>query len=215
MVVLVLAGGIFGWWVQEWRQAVILASVPLIDSGPTLEQIQTLADLTTLKVNVADAIVTELAGKTGGIKVVLVVHGSVTLGVDLSKARFESVDQQKRRAILILPAPKIESVSFDQKRTKIVAFWESGLWILIPGERDADAVVTDLSYREAEQIVVNAASDPDLTARSRIQTEVLLARFLSTIDWAVQILWVSASCEPQPRSHLIQLDRHPKICRCV
>jgi hypothetical protein len=135
--------------------------------------------------------VAELAGRTGAIRAVLVFHGSVTFGVDLSKARFESVDQQKRRAVLILPAPKIESVSFDQKRTKIVAFWESGLWILIPGEREADAVVTDLSYREAEQIVVNAASDPDLTARSRIQTEVLLARFLSTIDWAVQILWVN------------------------
>ena len=86
---------------HDWRQPVSRPWAAEIGSGPTLEQIQTLASLTTLKINVADALVTQLAGRTGGIRAVLVVHGNVTLGVDLSKARFESVDQRNRTAVLV------------------------------------------------------------------------------------------------------------------
>jgi hypothetical protein len=158
-----------------------------IESGPTLEQIQSLAELTTLKVNVADVIVTELAGKTGGIQCVLVVHGSVKLGVDLSKARFESVDQRNRTAVLILPAPRVQSVSLDQQKTKVVELCENGLWIIVPGSGGANAEAVNLAYREAEQLVAQAAQDPELIGRAQTQTDEVLTMSFRAINWTVQI----------------------------
>jgi Protein of unknown function (DUF4230) len=80
---------------------------------------------------------------------VLVVHGSVTLGVDLSKVRFESVDQRNRTAVLVLPAPNVQSVSLDQQKTRIVAICESGLWIILLGNGEADAAAANLANRQA------------------------------------------------------------------
>ena len=127
----------------------------------------------------ADALVTELAGKTGGIKAALVVHGSVILGVDLSRARFESVDQKNRGAVLVLPAPRVQSVTLDQEKTRVVALCESGLWIIVPGGSDPDAAVTNAAYREAQRIVARAADDPELIQRSRLQAIAPSARYVA------------------------------------
>src|SRR4051812_28385859 len=61
-------------------------------AGLTVERVRALSELTTLKVEVADAVVTELRGYTGGDKAVLVVKGDFVLAADLSAARFEAVD---------------------------------------------------------------------------------------------------------------------------
>jgi Protein of unknown function (DUF4230) len=185
---LVLLGGVLGWWVHEWRPTTSQPSLA-IDSGPALEQIQTLASLTTLRVNVADAIVTKLEGRTGGMTAVLVVHGSVTLGVDLSQARFESVDQRNHKVILLLPAPTIQTVSLDQQRTRIVALCDNGLWVIVPGHAEVDVAVTNLAYREAEKVVSQAADDRELMDRARGQAEKVLQIFLTAIGWTVEICW--------------------------
>jgi len=67
-----------------------------------------LSALTTLRVDVADAFVTELSGRTGGTTAVLVVRGQVVIGVDLAAARFDSVDPQERSAVLLLPQPRVQ-----------------------------------------------------------------------------------------------------------
>jgi hypothetical protein len=189
--ILVLAGGVVGWWVHEWRLPASRPPVSEIESGPSLEQIQTLSSLTTLKVNVADAIVTDLDGRTGGIKCVLVVHGSVTLGVDLSKARFESVDQRNRRVILMLPPPRVQSVALDQKRTKVMALCENGLWTIVPGNGEAYVAAANLAYREAEKVVAEAAQDPELGTRAQQQTEFVIRSFFQAIEWQNDLHWIN------------------------
>jgi hypothetical protein len=162
-----------------------------IDSRPTIEEIQTLASLTTLKVNVADAIVTEFSGRTGGIACVLVVHGSVTLGVDLRKARFESVNQKNRTAVLVLPEPTIQSVALDQEKTKIVALWDNGLWIILPGQGEANAAATNLAYREAQKVVARAADDRELIEQARRQAERVLKAFIEEMRWRGEVHWLT------------------------
>jgi uncharacterized protein DUF4230 len=143
-----------------------------------------------LKVNVTDALVTELEGKMGGINAVLVVHGSVTLGVALSNARFKSVDPRNRTAVLVLPAPRIQSVALDQEKTKVVALCENGLWIIVPDAGDADAAAANLAYLEAEKIVARAAEDPGLIQRSRFQAIPVLTAFFAAMEWTVQVRWI-------------------------
>ena len=103
------------------------------------------------------------------------------LGVDLSRARFESVDQKNRGAVLVLP-PRVQSVTLDQEKTRVVALCESGLWIIVPGGSDPDAAVTNAAYREAQRIVARAADDPELIQRSRLQA-IAAARYVVT-PWA-------------------------------
>jgi hypothetical protein len=195
--VLIVTGFALGWWIHGWRPAEDPKLICSTDSGPTLEQIETLSKLTTLKASVADALVTQLRGKTGGITAVLVIHGDVTLGVDLSKASFGSVDARSRTATLVLPTPRIQSVSLDQEKTKVVALCENGLWIIAPRGEDADAAVANLAYREAQRILARAAKDPDLIERARRQTEEIVTVFFAAIYWVIQVRWIGESRSPQ------------------
>jgi hypothetical protein len=155
----------------------------------TLERIQTLSVLTTLRVEVADARVTEIAGYTGSSKAVLVIHGEVDIGVDLSKARFESIDQSARSATLVLPRPSVQSAHLDQQRTKLVGVWPSGLWAVVPGGQQADVTTINRAYKDAEQTVSDAANDSMLIERSRMQAEQVLTAFFLALGWTVHVRW--------------------------
>jgi hypothetical protein len=156
---------------------------------PVVEQIQRLSSLATLKIDVADALVTQLQGYTGSTQAVLVVHGSVTLGVDLSVARFESVNARYHRAILCLPEPRIQVISLDQQRTRLVGFWSNGLWRIVPGDEEADTAAINAAYRQAQQIVAQAAANPEIIERSRGQAEQVLQAFFTAMGWRVRIYW--------------------------
>src|SRR5947209_13443372 len=119
------------WWTQrELLRGHWVASPQM--HPLTLERIQTLSVLTTLRVEVADARVTEIAGYTGSIKAVLVIRGEVDIGVDLSKAQFESVDESAHSVTLLLPQPSVHSAHLDQQRTKLIGVWPTGLWSVVP-----------------------------------------------------------------------------------
>jgi hypothetical protein len=159
------------------------------DPAPTVENIQGLASVTTLRVDVADAIVSELPGKTGSIKTVLIVRGDVTLGVDLSAASFKQVDHDKRSAVLRLPSPTVQSVRLDQDRTKLVGVWEQGLWAITPGGGDADTAAVNRAMRRAQTVVEAAGQDPGIVQRSQLQTEQVLVAFLRNLGWTVRVEW--------------------------
>ncbi len=148
------------------------AATRVTSAGPTIERVRELSALTTLRVDVADAFVTELRGRTGGTTAVLVVRGQVIIGVDLAAARFDSVDPQERSAVLMLPQPQVHFARLDHERTKLVGIWAGGLWTVVPGGRDADA-----GYREAQRAVAAAADDSELAGRARRQAQVVLQAF--------------------------------------
>jgi hypothetical protein len=161
------------------------------DAGPTVEKIVALSSLTTLKVDVADAVVSELPGRTGTVRAVLVVRGDVTLGVDLSAAVFEQVDRDARRAVLRLPQPRLQSVRLDHERTKLLGVWETGLWTIVPGGGDADTTAINRALRDAQRIVATEGKDPQLVHQCRVRTENVLREFLKALGWGVQFQWKS------------------------
>lgn len=160
------------------------------DAGPVLQKIQSLSSLTTQRAEVADALVTELQGNSGSIKAVLIVQGEITIGVDLSRAKFQSIDQRFRTAVILLPAPTVQSVCLDQERTRIVGIWTNGLWIIVPGGDNADADITNRAYKEAEHMVDRSARDPDLNQQARWQAEQIITAFLRTLGWKCKLEWV-------------------------
>jgi hypothetical protein len=158
-------------------------------SMPTIQEIQGLAELTTLKVTVADALVTEVRGTTGGIDVVLVVHGEARIGTDLSAAHFESINHENRTAVLVLPTPRIQSVRLDHARTRIVGIWPTGLWTIVPGSGSIDGIAVDRAFTQAEQVVAAAGDDPVLIRRAKLESECLLPAIFRSMGWRVVIRW--------------------------
>ena len=165
------------------------ASGSMCDTGPTIEQIAPLAQLTTLRVSVADALESQICGKTGSVKAVLLVKGDLTLGVDLKAAVFEQVDNQRRRVVLRLPQPAMEAVSLDTQETKLVGVWESGLWLIAPGGSEADAAAVNKAYGDAQRLVQGSASDSAALQRCRQQTQEIVQSFLAALGWTVEVKW--------------------------
>ena len=145
--------------------------------------------MTTLKIDVADAQVTELQGYTGNIKAVLLIKGDVSIGVDLSAARFEQVDETSHRALLILPQPKVQSVRLDHEKTKLIGVWPAGLWQIVPGGQDADTVAINAAYRDGQRAVSMVAQDAAMLERSRGQVQSVLKTFFSALGWDVEVRW--------------------------
>lgn len=158
-------------------------------AGLTVERVQALSVLTTLKVDVADAVVTELRGHSGGTKAALVVRGDFTVGVTLSAARLTAVDEKARTAVLTLPPPCIQSVRLDHERTWLLGVWSSGLWAITPGGGDADVAALNAAYRDAQRLVAAAAGDQDVLSRSRRQAEHVLLALFTALGWTVEVRW--------------------------
>ncbi len=77
-----------------------------IHTGPSIERMSALSQLLTLRIDVADVLVSRIDGMTGGVQLAMLVKGDVALGIDLSQARFDKIDNAHCTALLILPPPQ-------------------------------------------------------------------------------------------------------------
>lgn len=184
-VALLLLGVVLGWFVL--KRPIPAATLP-VNAAPTVEQIQSLALLTTVRVDVADVRLTTLDGYTGGIRVAAVIKGDFYLSTDLSQARLESVDVARRAATLVLAEPQVISPRLDHQRTKLFAINSYGLWQITPGEGPYTEAVNQ-TYAEAQAAVEAAAANAEATKGARAQAEAVLGAFFGALDWDVTVRW--------------------------
>src|SRR5262249_27024548 len=83
------------------------ASPPL----PPIVQVQSMSELATTRVRIADCI----DGENENWRVKWVLHGEVVLGVDLSQAQYAEVSEGNRTATLSLPLPHLISSKVDHE----------------------------------------------------------------------------------------------------
>jgi hypothetical protein len=188
---MLLGGLTIGWAVGAADRAWHFGHEASVHSGPTIEQVQALSCLVTTRVSVADVLETHLDGYTGGVKAAMLVKGDFLLGVDLSRARFESVDDKARTAVIVLPQPQVTSPRLDHEHTKVFAVLQSGLWQMTPGGGQTSGEVIDRGYRDAQRFVATACDDPTWMSRSRQQAEHVLAAFFEATGWSIKIRWDS------------------------
>ena len=184
---LILLGVALGWFIAS--RMTQSPSVPRrADPAPTIEQIQSLAVLTTVRVDVADVRLTELSGYTGGVRVAAIIKGDYYLSTDLAQARFESVEPHQRSAVVVLAEPRVSSPRLDHHRTKLFALSSSGLWLITPGEGPyAEAV--NKTYAEAQASIEASAASDEALRRARAQAEAVLGCFFRALGWDVGIRW--------------------------
>ncbi len=69
-----------------------------------------------------------------------------------------------------------------------MAFSSRGLWLITPGN-DADAVVINRAYADAERMVSDAAENPAWIEQARVDVEQRLKTFVRALGWNVAVQW--------------------------
>ncbi len=161
---------------------------PALHTGPTIEQVRMLSELVTTRLQIGDVQETAIDGYVGGRRVILAVKGDVLIGVDLSQARFESMNRQACTAVLVLPQPRVISARLDHEHTRVAADESEGLWTIVPGDAGRRATVNK-AYAEAQAFLAHGGTDADLIAKSRRHAEQVLGSFFTATGWTVTVRW--------------------------
>lgn len=96
------------------------SGVRVLNSATILQQIQTLSELVTVKYVLEKVVVLEDVKWYGESRVILVAHGVVKAGVDLSKVGPDDIRASPGKISMTLPPPAILDVHLDDDRTQIV-----------------------------------------------------------------------------------------------
>jgi hypothetical protein len=107
--------------------ALLLVRLPAIGAPPkiqnsatVIQQIQTLAELVTVKYVLEKVVILDDIKWYGENRVLLVAHGIVKAGVDLQEIKPEDVRVEDKRVVLKLPRARITDVYLDDQKTRVV-----------------------------------------------------------------------------------------------
>jgi hypothetical protein len=92
-------------------------------SATLLQQVQTLSQLVTVKYIIEKVEVLEdvkWVPVLGENRVLLIAHGTVKAGVDLSKLRSEDLKLEGKKLVITLPRPEITDAYLDEHKCQIV-----------------------------------------------------------------------------------------------
>ena len=195
LTLILLAGGLLGF--NPGGRRYHLMSPISRPEQVLLSRITELTELVTLRVPVSTVITSEIAGYTGSVSCVVVVHGDVELGVDLEQSRFENVDPGARTATLVLPEPKVRRASLDHERTGVYSIDREGLWCLSLSDEAARHLV-NVAMQEAQTTVESAARDRELADQARRRTERILKVAMEPVDWNARVVWSDGQSAPDP-----------------
>jgi hypothetical protein len=157
---------------------------PVLD----IAKVRQLAALVTLEAPMSDVQVSEIAGLTGSLRLVLAVHGDVQVATDLNQARLESVDAEQRTAVLILPRPRPMRPRLDHEKTRVVQIERTGMWRILWGQA-GESALTNQALVAAQRVLGEAAEDEELMKRACSHTEGVLRNFFAALDWDVAVQW--------------------------
>lgn len=162
--------------------------------GPTVEQVQKLSKLVSLRVPISDVQVSELRGFTGGLRLVLAVHGDVEIATDLSAASFEQIDPEKKTALLVLPRPRPMRPRLDHEKTRILELDRNGLWRWVNGEA-GEQVLTNRAMAYAQQVLGEVAAKAEIADQGCRHTETVMREFFGAMGWTVTLQWKEPKVE--------------------
>jgi hypothetical protein len=150
--------------------------------GPTVQQLEAMGQLTSMRVVVTDV----LSAEGDGYRGVWLIKGDVLLACDMSKAAVVARDDERRKATIRLPRPHAVSPRVDHEKTRTWsverATWVPWRW----GDQDS---FRDGAMYHAQKLVEQAAESEENIAQARGQAELVLRRAYEMVDWNVAVAW--------------------------
>ena len=170
------------WWVSSSRSSRVVridASRPSV-----IAQIQKLQRLETVVFGMDKIVVGERESKylpkfLAGDRLLLIVFGEVTAGIDLSRVQASDVDVDPEGPAIRLkiPAPEIFSTRLDNERTRVYSR-ETGLFSRVDPDLETDV------RREAERQVRQAAVEGGIMDTAKSNAGTTLTAFLQGLGFA-------------------------------
>lgn len=161
----------------------ILYPTPTILPDPVtiFNEIRPLARLETIQYTVEKIITAEvgqeLIAELFGDRLLLVAHGTVIAGVDLSKLTAENLEFQNGILAVQLPEAEVFSASLDNDKTYVYDR-DTGLF------RKADRDLETLARQAAEAEILKAAVDDGILKQAAINAQVFMERLLNDLGYS-------------------------------
>ena len=166
----------------------ILNPTPTILPDPVtiINQVRPLARLETIQYSVEKIITAEegqeLIAELFGDRLLLVAHGTVIAGVDLSKLTAESLEFRDGILAVRLPTAEIFSASLDNDKTYV---YDRDTGLLRKADRDLET----LARKAAETEIMQAAIDDGILDQAAINAQVFLERLLNDLGYS-QVVFI-------------------------
>jgi len=161
----------------------ILNPTPTILPDPVtiINQVRPLARLETIQYSVEKIITAEegqeLVAELFGDRLLLVAHGTVIAGVDLSKLTAEDLEFRDGILSVRLPVAEVFSASLDNDKTYV---YDRDTGLLRKADRDLET----LARQAAEAEILQAAIDDGILYQAAINTQVFLDRLLNDLGYS-------------------------------
>ena len=148
-----------------------------VPTGPRVQsnaaillQVQSLAQLVTVRYVIEKAVLVEDVKWYGQNRLLLLAHGVVKAGVDLTKVQPGDVEVQGDRLTLWLPAPRVTDAYLDETQTRVIDR-ETGL--LRRFDKEMEQMARQTALREIRLAAREAGILRDAEEQARLQ----LSRF--------------------------------------
>jgi len=170
-------------------------------SGPTVEQLERLSHLVSLKIFVADILTATGPNYRGS----WLVKGDALLGIDLGTASVPERDDGHRVATVLLPLPSVISARVDHNKTKT---WDVEKTTWKPWA-EGESKLRDEAMRQAQALVEHAAASEETINRAKTNAEGVIRNLYEMVGWTVRIKW-KEQLEDTQESRPAESDQSPK-----
>ena len=155
----------------------------IISMAPTVEEIESLSELVTNRVYVADI----LKGSNKDYEGIWAINGDALITIDLSQATISDKDEEAKTATITLPLPKVVSARVDHERTKNGGI--KGVRFALLRNPKNRAKIVDDAMQEAQAVVEKAASRPEIIENAKKQAKLNIQMLYLKVGWNVGVKW--------------------------
>ncbi len=154
--------------------------------APTVEEIESLSELVTNRVYVADI----LKGSNKDYEGIWAINGDALITIDLSQANISDKDEKTKTATITLPLPKVVSARVDHERTKSGGI--KGVRFALLRNPKNRAKIVDDAMQEAQAVVKKAASRPEIIENAKKQAKLNIQILYLKVGWDVSVKWLES-----------------------
>jgi hypothetical protein len=164
LVFLFMLGLIVGIAIPRWARN--STGPQAYNNAVVLQQVQTLSQLVTVKYVMEKVVVLEDVKWLGENRVLMVAHGIVKAGLDLSKLREKDVSISGKTIRLHLPPAQITDAYLDEKQTRVV---ERSTGLLRAFDKDLEQTARQNAVEDIRRAARTSGILGDADERARTQ----------------------------------------------
>lgn len=161
-----------GWLVGRWASRPDGAT-QRINTSTIIRQVQSLSELVTVKYVMEKVVIVEDVKWYGEERLLLLAHGVVKAGIDLSELKEENIKQHGTTVSIKLPMEKITDAYLDEKQTGVI---ERSTGLVRTFNKDLEANARRQAADDIRRAARQAGILQDARQRAELELKVLLTQ---------------------------------------